>query len=242
MEKGQRVKIVNTNSVWDDKEGVLEDINEDRCTVFVDFIPEENKRVRQNFDLENVEPLDSFDEALKDKVSGEVGEIERDFKNGYGLLKTKNGNTIQVAMDDLEEVEDDVSSPLNVLDIATTESFDEDYLNLSNPDEADWFFEKKDSNSLMILQRLGIEKTIQQGKAKKESISNNNKYKGGVTVYSLFKGRGSSNQFRAYFYREGDTCVFVRCLLKKTNKNTNEEDKAIVDTINYALSKNNVDK
>jgi len=237
MEKGQRVKIVNTNSIWDDKEGVLEDIEEERCTVFVDFIPEQNKKVRQYFKLENVEPIDSFDEALKDKVSGEVGELEKDFKNGYGLLKTNKGNTIQVAIDNLEEVEDDVSSSLNVLDVITTESFEEDYFNLPNPKEADWFFEKKESNSLMILQRLGLEKTIQLGKAKKESISNNNKYKGGVTVYSLFKGAGSGNQFRAYFYREGNTCIFVRCLLKKTTKNTSEEDKAIMDTINYALSK-----
>ena len=40
-------KIVNTNSIWDDKEGVLEDIDGERCTVFVDFIPEQNKKVRR---------------------------------------------------------------------------------------------------------------------------------------------------------------------------------------------------
>lgn len=238
MEKGQRVKIINTNSIWDDKEGVLEDINGEKCTVFVDFIPEQNKRVRQDFKLENVESLDSFDEALKDKVSGEVGELERDFKNGYGLLKTNTGNTIQVAIDDLEEVEDeDILDDKYVLEVTTTPSFDEDFNDLSNPKEAEWFLSDKESNSLLILKTLGIEETIKQGKAKKESISNNNKYKGGITVYSLFKGTGSSNQFRAYFYRDGDTCIFVRCLLKKTNKNTPEEDRAIVDTINYALSK-----
>ena len=238
MKKGQRVKIVNTNSIWDDKEGVIEDINEDRCIIFVDFIPEQNKRVRQNFNLENIEPLDSFDEALKDKASGLIGELEKDFKNGYGLLKTKSGNTIQVAMDDLEDVGDEEELDNEyALEVTTTPSFDEDFNDLSNPKEAEWFLSDKSSNSLLVLKTLGIEETIKQGKAKKESISNNNKYKGGVTIYSLFKGTGSGNQFRAYFYRDGNTCVFVRCLLKKTNKNTSEEDKAINDTINYALSK-----
>ena len=52
-----RVKIVNTNSIWDGKEGVVEDINDNIVTVMVEFIPEENKKVRQEFNIENLESL-----------------------------------------------------------------------------------------------------------------------------------------------------------------------------------------
>ena len=39
MEIGDKVKIIGTNSIWDDKEGVIESINGDVYTLFVDFIP-----------------------------------------------------------------------------------------------------------------------------------------------------------------------------------------------------------
>lgn len=52
-----RVRIVNTNTIWDGKEGVVEDINDNNVTVYVDFIPEENKKVRQLFNVENLEKI-----------------------------------------------------------------------------------------------------------------------------------------------------------------------------------------
>lgn len=52
-----RVRIVNTNTIWDGKEGVVEDINDNSVTVYVDFIPEENKKVRQLFNVENLEKI-----------------------------------------------------------------------------------------------------------------------------------------------------------------------------------------
>ena len=52
-----RVRIINTNDVWEGKEGVVEDINEDIITVYVDFIPEENKKVRQDFKSDNLEKI-----------------------------------------------------------------------------------------------------------------------------------------------------------------------------------------
>lgn len=55
MQKGQKVIIKNTNSVWDGKEGIVEEINDESATVFVNFIPEQQKRVRQDFKLENLE-------------------------------------------------------------------------------------------------------------------------------------------------------------------------------------------
>ena len=236
MEKGQRVKIVNTNSFWDNKEGVLEDIQDDRCTVFVDFIPEENKKVRQDFNLENVQELDAMQEALKDKASGKVGELIRDYKNGYGLLQAKDGSKVEVSIDDLEDIGEEEKGNYK-LEAITTPSFDDDFNNLSTPEEADWFLSTEGSDSLNILRVNGLDVAIKMHRAKQETISNNNRFKGNVTVFSLFKGEGSSNQFRAYFYRDGNTCVFVRCLLKKRNKNGPKEEKAIQDTIDYALSK-----
>ena len=55
MQKGQKVIIRNTNSIWDGKEGIVEEINDDKATVFVNFIPKQQKRVRQDFYLENLE-------------------------------------------------------------------------------------------------------------------------------------------------------------------------------------------
>lgn len=240
MEKGQRVKIINTNSIWDNKEGVLEDINGERCTVFVDFIPEQNKRVRQDFNLENVESLDSFNEALKDKASGEVGELEKDFKNGYGLLKTKQGNTIQVALDDLEEVDDEINTT-ELTNIIFAPSFEEDLIELDDSgrgDEIKWFFDE--GGSYYMLKNNGFDKTKNYGRIEQETRSNNTKFTNpnNVTVYALKKGKGSGNQFRAYFYRDrnGD-CVFVRGHIKKGYENGPREYKCIQDTINYANSK-----
>lgn len=55
MTKGQKVIIKNTNSIWDGKEGIVEEINDNTCTVFVNFIPSEHKRVRQDFSIDNLE-------------------------------------------------------------------------------------------------------------------------------------------------------------------------------------------
>ncbi len=240
MEIGSRVRISGTNSIWDGKEGTLEDIDEEggTCTVFVDFKPEEGKRVRQDFSLSAIG--ESLEETLKDKASGKTGELVKDYKNGYGLFQSSDGDKFDVDINDLEEVEEKGEAK-KVLYAETTSSFDDDFNNLSNPKEAEWFLSENESNSLLILERLGLEETIKAKKAKQETISNNNKYKGGVTVYSLFKKSGSSNQFRAYFYRDENKVIFVRCLLKKTNKNSSEEDKAIIDTINYALSNKSID-
>lgn len=55
MEIGQKVKIKDTNTVFDGKEGILEKIDGDTYTVFVDFKPDEGKKVRQNFAESNLE-------------------------------------------------------------------------------------------------------------------------------------------------------------------------------------------
>ena len=237
MEIGQRVKINMSDTVWHDKEGVVEDIQDSICTVFVDFIPEEGKKIRQDFNLENIN--ETLKESLKNKNTNEIGDIVKDFNNGFVLFKTKDGKQSQVAKDELEEFED-TEEVKTVLNATTTESFDKEYNSISNPMEARWFKETDKTNSLLILERLGLDVAIKMGKVKKETLSSNDKYSGNVTVYALKKGIGSGNQFRAYFYIKDDTCVFVRCLLKKKDKNGPAEIRAIQDTINDALK--SVDK
>ena len=68
MKVGDRVRVENTNTAFDGKEGVLEEMQDDYCVVFVDFIPNTDKRVRQNFSFDNIVP-----------VSQEVATTEEDF-------------------------------------------------------------------------------------------------------------------------------------------------------------------
>ena len=77
MNIGQKVKIKNTNSVWDNKEGILEEIDGDTCTVFVDFIPSEHKRVRQDFNIDNVD-FDAYNNASEENNMNEDLKLRED--------------------------------------------------------------------------------------------------------------------------------------------------------------------
>lgn len=194
----------------------------DRCTMF-NFEP-----------LEHKPELYHLIESYVNKNNNKTCDILKDFKNGYVLVKYEDGTKDIISTELLSTPDTKSEDKLNVLDVEVTKSFEDDYDNLSNKQEAKWFEEESGSNSLLVLQRLGLQNTIRAGKCKQESISNNSIVDNGVTVYSLFKGSGSGNQFRAYFYRKGDKCIFVRCLLKKRTQNGPEEYKAIRDTAEYA--------
>lgn len=87
MKVGDKVRI-SDSTIFNNKEGILEEINEDNnsCVVFVDFIPEENKKVRQTFDLGCVSSLDSDNYTTDDeKLIGES-------KNHSGF-KSREDNT-----------------------------------------------------------------------------------------------------------------------------------------------------
>lgn len=77
MNIGQKVKIKNTNSVWDNKEGILEEIDGDTCTVFVDFIPSEHKRVRQDFNIDNVD-FDAYNNSSEENNMNEDLKLRED--------------------------------------------------------------------------------------------------------------------------------------------------------------------
>lgn len=247
MQVGDIIKIKGTNTFWDDKHGKVEAIDDERnvATILVDFIPEEKKRIRQDFSLNVLSSSEIIEEAYRNKQTNEIGDIEKDFNNGFVLFKSDLGKS-QVSKDDLEEVDDIEDVNLKELThIETTKSFDEDYEKLleeGHEDEIDWFLSSDGHESLSILRLKGFDVARRMERVVQETLSSNKKYKGNTTIYTLKKGKGSSNQFRAYFYRNGNTCVFVRCLLKKRQGNGPSEYKAIQDTIDYSLNNKKIDK
>ena len=53
MDVNNRVKIVKTNDIWQDKNGIIVNINDDNlATVLVDF--DTNKKIKQLFSLDNL--------------------------------------------------------------------------------------------------------------------------------------------------------------------------------------------
>ena len=79
MNVGETVRIKNTNSVFDNKIGLLEWIDEEggTCTVFVDFVPGQDKRVRQDFSLENIESCGTDDDTdITDSITDDTPEEE----------------------------------------------------------------------------------------------------------------------------------------------------------------------
>jgi len=59
MGVGNAVVIVNTDSIWDGKEGTLQSIDERNgtCVVYVNFEPGEDKYVLQEFAIDNVQSI-----------------------------------------------------------------------------------------------------------------------------------------------------------------------------------------
>lgn len=89
LEVGDRVKIVNTENVWEDKQGeIINKINDDIYTVGVIFAP--GKIVHQDFEKEYLEPLNG----------GRV-EMAEDYKTEYKYTK-KLPTRVSISMYDLE--------------------------------------------------------------------------------------------------------------------------------------------
>ena len=174
-------------------------------------------------------------EAYKNKANGEIGDIERELSADYVLFVNRDGKKSQVAKSSLEEIPEEEEKE-EVVHIVETDSFKNDYANLPNKKEAEWFESEDDASSANILRYLGFDAAFKAGRVERENISNNNAMKGNAPVYTLIKGKGSHNQFRPYFYRDDDKCVFVRCVLKKDTANGPKEYKAIQDTIDHAIA------
>ena len=66
MNIGDEVEIIDTNDIWEGKTGTIENINNDIVTVYVNFNVEENKRIRQDFNINNLRISDdNISETLK---------------------------------------------------------------------------------------------------------------------------------------------------------------------------------
>ena len=80
MQVGDKVKIQDTNTFWDNKTGVVESINDDVATIMVDFIPEEGKKVRQDFSLNNIASLNNecynIKESLREDMDNIIKEVD----------------------------------------------------------------------------------------------------------------------------------------------------------------------
>ena len=80
MQVGDKVKIQDTNTFWDNKTGVVESINDDVVTIMVDFIPEEGKKVRQDFSLNNVVSFNNecynIRESLREDMNNIIKEVD----------------------------------------------------------------------------------------------------------------------------------------------------------------------
>lgn len=152
MEVGQRVKISGTNSIWDGKEGVVESIDGDDTLVKVDFDKENNRFVKQNFSITNLE--ESYKYLGQDgKLSnGDIGDITKDHGEGIVTFKNQYGISDEVFIDDLEEIPEEEES---IIDLTMSFKKDIDELRKINPNELEFLF---DNNSgFDKLEAVGID-------------------------------------------------------------------------------------
>lgn len=120
MEVGDKVIISGTNSVFDHKEGVILEIIEGdqdtTCLVSVDFIPEEGKKVIQNFNIENIKLIDENSSSVND-INEDVGET-----------KVEKDNRIEKLANYLDINEDEITPSNHDDDVFVIDSEDQEWL------------------------------------------------------------------------------------------------------------------
>ena len=185
------------------------------------------------------EEIETFLEAYRNKETNDVGDIIKDFGNGYVLFRSNKGHNYQTALDSLEELSDEGSNKKADIkcECIFSELFDQDLDKLEDKgraDEFEWIIDPE--GSVAMLESFGFDIVMSAGRIEKETIANNQRFVNpkNITVYALKKGKGSSNQLRAYFYRKDNTCIFVRAHIKKDTKNSSREYAMIQSTIDYA--------
>lgn len=133
MEVNERVKITNTDSIWDDKEGTIESIDGDTVTVYVEFNKEENKFVRQIFNINNLSSLSSEPEVLTEAVQTYYRvELYEGRLNLGGIVAASfevipTRETIEDWPEDFAELDDDVRAAYYKYDDLMHEIFDKIY-------------------------------------------------------------------------------------------------------------------
>jgi hypothetical protein len=88
MEIGQKVKIINTGDIWENKTGILEYIDNNMATILVDF--KADKKVRQDFNVDNITDIVSTNEDInKGKIIMEEQEKNTEEKDNKIELLAK---------------------------------------------------------------------------------------------------------------------------------------------------------
>lgn len=106
MKIGDVVKIKPTNTMWDNKTGKVESLDEEKntATVFVDFIPEEGKRIRQDFSMNLLEVMnESIHEDLneEDEDDREI-DLANDELQYINNVRTDLADYFGVELEDVE--------------------------------------------------------------------------------------------------------------------------------------------
>ena len=109
MQVGDLVKIKEEGTMWDNKTAKIESINEEDniATCFVDFIPEQGKRIRQDFSMNRLVPLnnESLKESLREDMEDNIiKEIDWNghhytFTNTYKNTGTKSHDYLTMTDD-----------------------------------------------------------------------------------------------------------------------------------------------
>ena len=107
MQVGDLVKINAPGTMWDNKTAKIEDIweknDQEYATCFVDFIPEEGKRIRQDFSLNVLEPLANESYNIRESLREDMGKIIKEvdwnghhytFENTYRNTGTKSHDVL----------------------------------------------------------------------------------------------------------------------------------------------------
>ena len=99
MQVGDLVRINAPGTMWDNKTAKIEDIweknDQEYATCFVDFIPEEGKRIRQDFSLNVLEPLANESYNIRESLREDMGNIikEVDWNNHHYTFTNTFHNT-----------------------------------------------------------------------------------------------------------------------------------------------------
>ena len=105
MQVGDLVRIKATGTIWDNKTAKIESIDEENnsATCYVDFIPEEGKRVRQDFSLNVLESSTNecynIRESLREDMANIIKEVDFNghhytFENTFRNTGTKSHDVL----------------------------------------------------------------------------------------------------------------------------------------------------
>ena len=113
MQVGDLVRIKASGTMWDNKTAKIEDIweknDQEYATCYVDFIPEEGKRIRQDFSLNVLEPLTNECYNIRESLREDMGKIIKEvdwnghhytFENTFRSTGTKNHDVLTMTDED----------------------------------------------------------------------------------------------------------------------------------------------